>query len=154
VKIKLIQVGKTKDKWLQEGIDEYLKRLAAFTKLEVVEIADESLKYNANPEAVKEKEAQNIFKHLKQDDYLILLDERGQHKTSLEFSGFLVSILDKQDPVFLIGGVFGVAPSVFDRADSCLALSRFTFTHRMARLIICEQIYRAFMIKANRAYHI
>ena len=84
MKIKLIQVGKTKDKWLQEGIDEYLKRLAAFTKLEVVEIADESLKYNANPEAVKEKEAQNIFKHLKQDDYLILLDERGQHKTSLE----------------------------------------------------------------------
>ncbi len=154
MKIKLIQVGKTKDKWLQEGIDEYLKRLSAFTKLEVCEIQDESLKTNANPEAVKEKEAQSIFKQLKQDDFLVLLDERGQLKTSLEFSDFLVNILETKAPVFLIGGVFGVAPSVFQRADSCLALSRFTFTHRMARLIICEQLYRAFMIKANRTYHI
>lgn len=154
MKIKLIQVGKTKDKWLQEGIDEYLKRLSAFAKIQVYEVADESLKSNPNPEAVKEKEAQNIFKQLRQDDYLILLDESGSQKTSLEFSEFLVNILAERDPVFVIGGVYGVAQSVFQRADSCLALSRFTFTHRMARLILVEQIYRAFMINANRAYHI
>ncbi len=154
MKIKLIQVGKTKDKWLLDGIDEYLKRLSAFTKLEICELADESLKHNANPEAVKEKEALNIFKQIRQEDYLILLDEQGSEKTSLEFSEFLLSILGKKDLVFVIGGVYGTAQSLAQRADCCLALSRFTFTHRMARLILIEQIYRAFMISANRAYHI
>jgi len=153
VKIKLIQVGKTKDKWLQEGIDEYLKRLSAFTKTEIFEVADESLKYNANPEMVKEKEALNILKQLKPDDYLILLDERGNQKTSLEFSEFLVSLSGK-DLVFVIGGIFGVDQSVAERANFRLSLSKLTFTHRMSRLILCEQLYRAMMIKANRSYHI
>jgi len=154
VKIRLIQVGKTKDKWLQEGINEYLKRLSAFMQIEICEIADASLKTNPNPEQVKEKEALNILKQIRKEDCLILLDEKGDQKTSLEFSDFLINISEMKNPVFVIGGVFGVASSVRKRADYCLALSKLTFTHRLARLILLEQLYRAAMIKANRSYHI
>jgi len=154
VKINIIQVGKTKDAWLSEGIAEYHKRLTPFVKLSFTEIPDSSLKNADNREMVKQTEAINILKHVGEDDYLILLDEKGTEKTSLEFSDFLVSISNRKQVVFVIGGVYGVHRSVFERSDSQLALSRFTFTHRMARLILIEQLYRAMMIKANRNYHI
>lgn len=154
MKISIIQIGKTKDEWLSEGIAEYVKRLSAFTKLEILELQDESLKICGNPDKVKEKEALSILKRIKKDDYMILLDEKGKMKTTLEFSDFLINISETKNPVFVIGGVFGVASSVLERANSCIALSKLTFTHRMARLILCEQIYRAYMIKANRSYHI
>ncbi|MDY0151961.1 MAG: 23S rRNA (pseudouridine(1915)-N(3))-methyltransferase RlmH [Candidatus Cloacimonas sp.] len=154
MKITIIQIGKTKDAWLKEGIDEYLKRLTPFANIEVIELADTSIKTMGNPEAVKQKEALTILKRIDRDDYLILLDEKGLQKNSLEFADFLFSISDIRNLVFVIGGVFGVAESVKERADSCLALSKLTFTHRMARLILCEQLYRSMMIKANRSYHL
>jgi len=154
IKLSIIQIGKTKDAWLNEGIAEYIKRLSAFVNLEVMELQDESLKNSGNPALVKEKEAVTILKRISKEDYVILLDEKGDEKTSLEFADFLINLSDSRNVVFVIGGVFGVAPSIFNRANSCLALSRFTFTHRMARLILVEQIYRAMMIKANRNYHV
>jgi len=154
IKLSIIQIGKTKDAWLNEGIAEYIKRLSAFVNLEVMELQDESLKNSGNPALVKEKEAVTILKRISKEDYVILLDEKGDAKTSLEFADFLINLSDSRNVVFVIGGVFGVAPSIFNRANSCLALSRFTFTHRMARLILVEQIYRAMMIKANRNYHV
>lgn len=154
MKISIIQIGKTKDAWLNEGIAEYLKRLSAFAMVEIIELADTSIKNAGTPEAVKEKEAAAILKKIGRDDYMILMDEHGQEKNSLEFTDFLFSISETKNVVFVIGGVFGVAPSVKQRADSSIALSRLTFTHRMARLILCEQLYRAMMIKANRSYHL
>jgi len=154
IKLSIIQIGKTKDAWLNEGIAEYNKRLSAFVNLEVMELQDESLKNSGNPTLVKEKEAVTILKRISKEDYVILLDEKGDAKTSLEFADFLINLSDSRNVVFVIGGVFGVPPSMFNRANSCLALSRFTFTHRMARLILVEQIYRAMMIKANRNYHV
>lgn len=154
MKISIIQVGKTKDAWLNEGIAEYLKRLSVFVTVNVIEIPDMSIKIAGNTESVKDREAQTILKRLEPDDYVVLLDERGTEKTSLEFADFLISILETKHVVFVIGGVYGVDQALKTRADACIALSRLTFTHRMARLILCEQLYRAMMIKANRSYHI
>jgi 23S rRNA (pseudouridine1915-N3)-methyltransferase len=154
IKLRIIQVGKTKDAWLNEGIAEYVKRLTAFVHLDVIELADESLKNAANPEQVKEKEAITIMKRIDRDAYVILLDEKGEAKTSLEFADFLINLSEKVNVVFVIGGVFGVAQSIYERANYCFTLSRLTFTHRMARLILVEQIYRAMMINANRNYHV
>ena len=151
--LRIIQIGKTKDAWLSEGIDEYLKRLAPFANVEVIELPDVSIKTAGSAETVKDKEAVIILRRLEKDDYVILLDEQGRQKSSLEFSDYLFSLSDRRVLVFVIGGVFGVSKAVKDRADCCLALSRLTFTHRMARLVLCEQLYRAMMIKANRSYH-
>jgi 23S rRNA (pseudouridine1915-N3)-methyltransferase len=154
VKITIIQIGKTKDAWLNEGIAEYLKRLTAFVSIDVLELPDVSVKTAGNAETVKEKEAIAVLKRLNPDDYVILLDELGMEKTSLEFADFLVTLSDRKNVVFVIGGVYGAAQALKARADCSIALSRLTFTHRMARLILCEQIYRAMMIKANRSYHL
>jgi 23S rRNA (pseudouridine1915-N3)-methyltransferase len=151
--LRLIQFGKSKDKWLIEGVSEYQKRLQAFCKLEILELADESLKTNSSIEQVKLKEAQSCLSKIESTDYLILLDETGEMKSSLEFSGFLTNISENKRVVFVIGGVYGTAAILKERANQVLSLSRMTFTHRMARLILVEQIYRAMMIKNNRSYH-
>lgn len=153
MKISLIQIGKTKDKWLQEGIAEYQRRISAFAKFQVIELADESIKNSGSADIVKAKEAITILKALKPDDYVILLDEKGEQKTSLAFADFLINLSDK-NIVFVIGGVFGVDETVIKRANSVIALSSFTFTHRLARIVFYEQIYRALMIINNRNYHI
>ncbi|MEF3694730.1 MAG: 23S rRNA (pseudouridine(1915)-N(3))-methyltransferase RlmH [Candidatus Cloacimonadota bacterium] len=151
--LRLIQFGKSKDAWLLEALAEYQKRLQAFCKLEILELPDESLKHNPSPAQVMDKEAVLCLQKLNRDDYLILLDERGQQKSSLEFSSFLTNISDRQNVVFVIGGVFGTSEVLKARADFLLSLSAMTFTHRFARLILIEQVYRAMMIKNNRSYH-
>ena len=153
MKLTLLQIGKTKDKWLEEGIAEYRKRISAFAKLELIELPDESIKHSGNAESVKAKEAVTILKYLKPEDYVILLDEKGSPKNSLEFADFLLSLSDKSKIVFVIGGVFGVDASIRERANFTMALSSLTFTHRLARLVLCEQIYRALTIINNRNYH-
>lgn len=152
--IRIIQIGKTKDAWLQTGIDEYIKRLSPFAGVEIRELPDVSLKTQANPDAVREKEAILCLKHITPQDCLILLEETGSMKTSLEFSEFLTNLSDRKNIVFLIGGVYGTHQSLKQRADHMLSLSRMTFTHRMARLILVEQIYRAMMIANKRSYHV
>ncbi len=151
--IRIIQLGKTKDAWLQTGINEYLKRLGPFVRLEVIELPDVSLKVTGSPEVVKEKEAEAILSKIDNNDHVVVLDEAGERKTSLEFSAFLTNISENKRVVFVIGGVYGVSQKLHQRADALLSLSSMTFTHRMVRLILAEQLYRAFMIKANRSYH-
>ena len=135
------------------GINEYVKRIGAFVKLEIVELPDVSLKTAGTADVVKQKEAEVIQSKLDTEDYVILLDEAGEGKTSLEFSSFLSSLYTKKHVVFVIGGVYGSAEALRQRANICLSLSPLTFTHRMVRLILVEQIYRALMIQANRSYH-
>ena len=107
--LRIIQIGKTKDAWLSEGIDEYLKRLAPFANVEVIELPDVSIKTAGSAETVKDKEAVIILRRLEKDDYVILLDEQGRQKSSLEFSDYLFSLSDRRVLVFVIGGVFGVS---------------------------------------------
>jgi len=153
VNLRLIQFGKTREAWLKQAIGEYLKRLSPMAKLEILELADVSISKAGSVEAVKFGEAQNCLKRLKPDDYVILLDEKGQMKSSLEFSEYLVSISHNKRVVFIIGGVYGTDLTLKQRSDAVLSLSELTFTHQMARLILVEQIYRALMIHNNRAYH-
>lgn len=152
--LALIQIGKTKDRWLQEGIDEYLKRLSPYHKIKVIELADASLKTSADATAVRAKEAELVWKQLEPQDYLVALDEAGRLKSSLEFSQFLANLSDRKRVVFLIGGVYGLDSLLKAGADELLSLSPLTFTHRMARLILVEQIYRATMIAQGRSYHV
>lgn len=151
--LRILQIGKTKETWLKQGIGEYLKRLAPLIKLEIVEIADASIKQAANSSEVKSREALSCLKRISPDDYVILLDEHGVEKTSLEFSAFLTNLSDKKYVDFVIGGVFGVDDLLRKRADEFISLSTMTFTHQMVRLILVEQIYRALMIQNNRNYH-
>lgn len=140
-KMKIVVVGRMKEKYLQEGITEYVKRLGAFTPLKVIEVKDSGM----------EEEGEKILKALS-DDYVIALDVKGRELSSEEFSLFLKKNPDKKI-AFVIGGAEGLSGKVLDRADYPLSLSRMTFTHEMARLIFLEQLYRAFTIMHGRKYH-
>ncbi len=152
--LRIIQLGKDKDAWLTEAMAEYRKRLGALCKLEVLELPDVSIRQTGSQELVIRKEADTILARLEPDDFVVLLDEHGEQKTSLEFSAFLDSLSDRKRIVFVIGGVYGTDERIRKRANVCLALSRLTFTHRMARLILIEQIYRGLMISRGRSYHV
>ncbi len=122
-------------------------------RLEVVDIADVSLKTAGSIPTVKAREAALCLKRLTPDDFVVLLDERGEAKTSLEFAAFLNNLSAEKSVSFLIGGVYGAHESLKERANACLCLSALTFTHQLARLVLIEQIYRALMINQGRSYH-
>lgn len=151
--LRVIQVGKTKKGWLSQGVQEYLKRLGPLQRIEVLEVPDASLKTAGSAEAVKAREAERILRQIDPRDHVVLLDERGKAKTSLEFSSFLDSLSGRKPVVFVIGGVYGAGDRLKERANDILRLSAMTLTHQMARLFLIEQIYRALMIKNNRPYH-
>jgi 23S rRNA (pseudouridine1915-N3)-methyltransferase len=153
VTLRIIQIGKTRDNWIKEGINEYLTRLKPLIRLEISEVPDVSIRSAVTQEAVKAREAALCLKRIASDDYIVLLDERGEAKTSLEFSSFLASVSHEKNVVFVIGGVYGTHESLKERADTVLRLSSMTFTHQMARLVLIEQIYRALMISGGRSYH-
>jgi 23S rRNA (pseudouridine1915-N3)-methyltransferase len=143
-KIRLIWVGKTKERYLSEGINYYLKLLTPMTRLAVAEIKEEKGKARGTSLAA---EAQRI---LKQSDGFYLLDERGKHYSSPELAGFLK---ERQDLDFVLGGAFGVSDEVRERSKGCIALSKMTLTHEMARLLFLEQLYRAYTILKGKEYH-
>lgn len=151
--ITFLFVGKN-DKEYEVFIKEYTKRLQKFTKVKIIEIVNgKYINNSSNKEKIK-KEAQLISKYLNINDYLIILDERGQFLNSNELSYFLEK---KQhfnpNLVFLIGGAYGLDENIYNRANFKLSLSKMTFTHQMVRLIILEQVYRAFTIINNLPYH-
>ncbi len=151
--IRILQIGKTKEDWLKTAVEEYLKRLKPFIKLEIVDIPDTPLTKTNNIDVVRHKEAETVLGYLSPEDYLILLDERGEEKTSLEFAQFLTKLSVVKRLVFLIGGVYGTDIRLKNRANSLISLSRLTFTHQFVRLILSEQLYRAVMINHNKPYH-
>ncbi len=139
--IKLIFVGKTKEKFLQEGISEFAKRLEIFGKFRIIEIKDSNV----------EGEGRKIIEILK-DDYAVVLAVEGKEFSSEEFADFLKRNNDKNIS-FVIGSANGLSENVLNRANLKLSLSRMTLTHEMARLFLIEQIYRAFMIIKGKKYH-
>lgn len=138
--IKLICVGRVKESYIKEGIQEFEKRLSAFVRFEVLELKDSD----------KEKEAKEILSKIK-NEKVFLLDETGKEYSSGDFSEFLnKEIMNNKDLLFVIGGPTGLSKELkYPR----IALSKMTFTHEMARLFFTEQLYRAFMINNNRNYH-
>ncbi|NLO44357.1 MAG: 23S rRNA (pseudouridine(1915)-N(3))-methyltransferase RlmH [Candidatus Cloacimonetes bacterium] len=152
--IRIIAVGKDKDAWLSAALDEYLKRLKPFGKIEMTRLPDISIKQTGSSKIVIEKECEAIRRQIAEGDFCILLDESGESKDSQGFSELLTDLSTKKRIVFIIGGVFGTDARLKQEADICFSLSRLTFTHRMSRLILVEQIYRAMMIINGRSYHI
>ena len=158
MKIKLICVGKLKEKYLVAGIAEYLKRLQSYCKVEVYEVSDESIPDNcslANEMIIKSKEGRKILDKIKQDDYVILLDVAGKQLDSVALSKQMENCMvsGKSTIDFVIGGSLGHGQEILDRANFRLSFSKMTFPHQLMRLILVEQIYRAFKIMKNESYH-
>lgn len=155
MKILLLQIDKTQDSYLTEGIDVYTKRLKNYCSFEVTTInVPKTIRQRTQSEQ-KQEEAKLIMGHISQDDFLMILDEKGKEYTSVDFSAV---IAQKQNAsvkrlVFLIGGPFGFSEAIYKRANLKLSLSQMTFSHQMVRLFFVEQLYRAFTILKGEKYH-
>lgn len=156
--IRLIAVGRMKEKYLNDGIAEYRKRISRFASFNIVEIKDESAPENLSAkelEKVKEVEGKRILEAIKPGEYVIALVVKGKRLTSEEFSALFsdVKLRGFSKITFLIGGSNGLSDEVMARADLSLSFSSFTFPHQLMRLILTEQIYRALTIEAGIPYH-
>lgn len=155
MRITLLTIGKTEDNYLKEGIDKYLKRLKHYIQFGITELPGLRNAKNLSEEQQKNKEAELILKQLNPADHLVLLDERGEQLSSVEFSSFLnkKALSSTQHLVFLTGGPYGFDAAVYARANDKLSLSKMTFSHQMVRLFFVEQLYRAFTILKSEPYH-
>lgn len=153
--ITLLVVGKTDEKYLQEGIDVYSKRLKHYVNFDLVVIPALKDQKGATPDEVKEREAALILKHTAKSDRIVLLDEHGTEHTSTGFAQYLQKQMNAgiRNLTFVIGGAFGFAPSVYAAASDKVSLSKMTFNHQMVRLFFAEQLYRAFTILNHEPYH-
>ena len=158
MKIRIISIGHIKESYLKEGIQEYLTRLKPYTQIESIEVDDEPV--NNNPkekeiEIVKNKEGYKVMKLLKETDYVISLDLDKKQFNSLEFAEYLNKkfVIGNSNITFIIGGSYGLSDELKKRANDSFSLSKMTFLHQMTRLILLEQIYRAFKINRNETYH-
>ena len=155
MKIILIETGKTKDSCIQKLAADYFNRINHYINFEVKTLPDLKNTKNMSSDEVKRKEGELILKGIQNSDYLMLLDENGKTYSSLAFADHLQSILNMglKQLVFVIGGAYGFDPSVYDRANAKLSLSKMTFSHQIIRPIFAEQLYRAFTILKNEPYH-
>lgn len=155
MKVTLLQIDKTTESYLQEGIDIYLKRIKNYTALEVLTInVPKTVRMRPEMEQ-KREESKLILKAIRENDYLVLLDESGKLLNSTGFSSFLEKkgLENVKNLVFVIGGPFGFDPVMYQRANYKLSLSPMTFSHQMVRLFFAEQIYRALTISKGEKYH-
>ena len=155
MKIKLIAIGKTDEKYLEEGIEKYLKRLKHYNPFELIVISDIKQGGKFTAEKLKEEEGKLILQKVQESDQLVLLDEKGKNFSSTEFANFLQKKMNTVNAnlIFVIGGPFGFSPSVYQRANEQISLSRMTFSHQMVRLFFTEQLYRGFTILRGEKYH-
>ena len=158
MKIKIYAIGHLKEAYLKQGINEYVERLKPYTQIEIVELNDESIVNNPSQkeiEIAKDKEGQKVLKLLKNDEYLIGLDLVNKQPTSPEFAKYLEDkfVLGGSNISFVIGGSYGLSDELKKRCQDRIGLSNMTFLHQMTRLILLEQIYRAFKINRNEVYH-
>lgn len=149
--IKIITVGQIKEKYLQDAINEYKKRLSKYTNIEVIEVKDEGLVEEVK--AIK-LEAEKIKKHINDRDYIVTLEIEGKQMTSVEFANKIDNILIENSNVdFIIGGSYGLSDDVKNMSRLHLSFSKMTFPHQLFRVLLLEQIYRAYKINNNESYH-
>lgn len=159
MKFTFLTIGKIKEKWMRQGIDEYLKRLSPIAKVEILSPDEEKMPENPSPalkEKVMEKEGEKLLKYLKDEDFLILLDLKGKPVTSEELADILRRrmVSGTSHFFFMIGGPYGNGENIRKRANLKISISAMTFTHQMARLILAEQVYRAMKIIRHEPYHL
>ena len=149
--IKIITVGSIKEKYLKDAIDEYTKRLSKYTNIEIVEVKDEGL---VEPTKAMSLEEEKILKHINDKDYIITLEIEGKEFTSEAFAEKLDKIqLETSNITFIIGGSYGLSQNIKDKSRLHLSFSKMTFPHQLFRVLLLEQIYRAFKINNNESYH-
>ena len=158
MKITIACVGKIKEKYLTQGIDEFTKRLTPFCKLETLSINEEKMPDNPSPaekEQVLDKETKRLMTIIPENSYVILLDVIGKQISSPELADKFdaLALAGTSHITFVIGGAFGYTDALRKRADFALSFSKMTFTHQMIRLLLIEQIYRAFKISRGEKYH-
>jgi len=158
VNISIITVGKLKEKYLKQGIAEYTKRLSSYAKIDIIELADEKAPENLSETdmlIVKQKEGERILAKISPDTHVIALAIEGSMKTSEQLAENLdrLATYGKSKIAFVIGGSLGLSEDVMKRANETLSFSKMTFPHQLMRLILVEQIYRAFRINRNEPYH-
>ena len=149
--IKIICVGKIKEKYLIDAIDDYKKRLSKYTKLEIIEVSDID---NPSIDIVLSKEKDLIEKYIDARDFVVTLEIDGNIISSIELANKINSIFNTNSTItFIIGGSYGLHGDIKNRSNYKLSFSRFTFPHQLFRVILLEQIYRSFKINKNEAYH-
>lgn len=149
--IKIICVGKIKEKYLQEAINEYKKRISKYTKMEIITLPDYDYE---NEELTREKEKELILKNINIKDYLITLEIEGKMLTSQEFASKIDNtFITNSNISFVIGGSYGLSDDIKRISNFKLSFSKMTFPHQLFRVILLEQIYRAFKINKNESYH-
>ena len=156
--ISIVTVGKLKEKYLKQGIEEYTKRLGSYAKIEIIEVADEKAPEELSQgemEQVKQKEGERILAKISPDAHVIALAIDGKQKSSEDLAASLdrLATYGKSKVAFVIGGSLGLSDTVLKRADEQLSFSKMTFPHQLMRLILVEQIYRAFRINRGEPYH-
>jgi 23S rRNA (pseudouridine1915-N3)-methyltransferase len=156
VQIQILAVGKIKEDYLKNGINDYLTRISKYAKTTVTEVAEEDIA-SGLPREIMSKEAKKLLKYLqaKENRYVVVLDRTGMELSSEDMSSRMETMMvnGKSNFMFVIGGALGLDESIVKIADTRLSLSRLTFTHQMARFILLEQIYRAIKIMKNEPYH-
>jgi 23S rRNA (pseudouridine1915-N3)-methyltransferase len=155
MKIALLQTGKTTDKNIEELVDLYKNRIKKYSVFEIITLPDVKNTKNMPVQEQKTKEAAKIIQSITDDDYIVLLDEKGKELRTLEFSVALgkMFFLPRKRIVFVIGGPWGFSEAVYIRADYKMSLSKMTFPHQLVRLLFLEQLYRAFTIIKGEPYH-
>ena len=154
MRVTIISIGKLKESYSKEAEAEYLKRLSVFAKIEIIEHKEIGFTEKDSAEKIKETEAEIILNSIPTSSYIIALDPKGKSYTSEELSKNLESLEQNYSHLtIIIGGPLGLHESIFKKTNLKLSLSTLTFTHQMTRVIILEQIYRAYMIKSGKSYH-
>lgn len=155
MKIVLLQTGKTSEKYINEGVTNFVVRLQKYSVFEIVTLTDIRNTRNMPVKEQKSREGEKIIQFLRNDDYIVVLDEHGKEFTTVEFSEKLEKIfmLQKKRIVFVIGGAYGFSEEVLSKADLRLSLSRMTFSHQVVRLLFMEQLYRVFTVLKGEPYH-
>ena len=155
MRLTILCMGKTKERFIQEGIEKYLRYLRPYANASIKELKEEKIQDLKDAPSIRKKEAERIFQAVPAGSYLVSLDERGEGFTSHEFAALLNNTLESgvREMIFIIGGAMGLDEEVVARSQKTVALSRWTFTHEMARLVLLEQLYRAFTIIKGKTYH-
>lgn len=149
--IKIICIGKIKEKYLTDAINEYIKRIQKYSKIEIIELPDES---QGEISKILKIEADKIERHLTPKDFIISLEVEGKQIESLEFAKLIDDkLIDYSNITFVIGGSYGIDESIKNKAHYHLSFSKMTFPHQLFRLLLLEQVYRAFKINNNEVYH-
>jgi 23S rRNA (pseudouridine1915-N3)-methyltransferase len=149
--IKIVVVGSIKEQYLKDAIEEYKKRISKYTNIEIIEVKDEGLVEETKAMKLEEEK---IMKHISDRDYLVTLEIEGKQFTSVEFAQKINNIMiENSNLTFIIGGSYGLTDTLKSRARLHLSFSKMTFPHQLFRVLLLEQIYRAYKINNNESYH-